>query len=48
MKLKKDAKLKEELTCRFKNDMGTLMNFDPATRKFQKFALSWAAFDQNK
>ena len=39
MKLKKDAKLKEELTCRFKNDVRTLMNFDLTTRKFQKFAL---------
>ena len=39
MKMKKDPKLKEELTCRLKNDMGTLMNFNPANQKLQKFAL---------
>ena len=39
MTMKKDAKLEEELTCPFKIDMRTLMNFDPSTRKSQKFAL---------
>ena len=31
MKMKKDKKLEEELTCRFKIDMRTLVNFDPST-----------------
>ena len=39
MTLKKDAKLEEELTCRFKIEMRTLMNFNPSTQKSQKFAL---------
>ena len=39
MTMKNDAKLEEELTCRFKIDMRNLVNFDPRTRKFQKFAL---------
>ena len=39
MTMKKDAKLEEELTCRFKIEMRTLMNFNPSTRKSQKFAL---------
>ena len=43
----KDAKLEEELTCRFKIEMRTLMNFNPSTQKSKNFALSWAAFDQS-
>ena len=39
MTMKNDAKQEEKLTCRFKIDMRTLMNFDPGTRKSQKFAL---------
>ena len=39
MTMKKDSKLEEELTCRFKIDMRTLTNFDLSTRKSQKFAL---------
>ena len=39
MTMKKDAKLEEELTCRFKIEMRTLMNFNPSTQKSQKFAL---------
>ena len=39
MTMKKDAKLEEELTCRFKVDMTTLMSFNPSTQKSQKFAL---------
>ena len=31
MTMKKDANSEEELTCRFKIDMGNLMNFDPRT-----------------
>ena len=34
-----DAKFEEELTCQFKIDMINLTNFDPSTRKSQKFAL---------
>ena len=35
----KDARLEHELTCRFKIEMRTLMNFNPSTQKSQKFAL---------
>ena len=35
----KDAKLEEEMICHFKIEMRTLMNFNPSTRKSQKFAL---------
>ena len=31
MTMKNDAKFEEELTCRFKIDMGNLMNIDPST-----------------
>ena len=31
MTLKSDTKFGEELTCRFKIDMGNLTNFDPST-----------------
>ena len=40
MKLKRDTKFGEELTCHFKTDMKNLTNFDLSTRKSQKmFAL---------
>ena len=39
MAMKNDAKLEKELTGCFKIDMRTLMNFDPSTRKSEKFAL---------
>ena len=39
MTLKNDAKFEEELTYQFKIDMRNLTNFDPSTRKSQKFAL---------
>ena len=39
MTLKNDAQFEEELTCRFKTEMRNLTNFDPSTRKSQKFAL---------
>ena len=39
MTMKKDAKLNNELTCRFKIDSSTLINFYPSFRKSQKFAL---------
>ena len=34
-----DTKFEDELTCQFKIDMRNLTNFDPSTRKSQKFAL---------
>ena len=39
MTMKNDAKTEEKLTCQFKIDMKNLTNFDPSTRKSQKFAL---------
>ena len=39
MTMKKDAKLEEEITFRFKTETRTLMNFNPSTQKSQKFAL---------
>ena len=39
MTVKNDTKFKQELTCQFKIDMRYLTNFDPSTRKSQKFAL---------
>ena len=39
MTLKNDEKFEEELACRFKIDIRNLANFDPSTRKSQKFAL---------
>ena len=39
MTMKNDAKFEKELTCQFKTDMWNLTNFDPSTRKSQKFAL---------
>ena len=47
MTLKNDAKRKKELTCLFKTDMRNLTNFDLSTQKSQKFALSWAPFEQS-
>ena len=31
MAMKNDAKFEEEVTCRFKIDMGNSINFDPST-----------------
>ena len=39
MTMKNDAKFEEESTCHLKTDMTNLTNFDPSTRKSQKFAL---------
>ena len=39
MKLKRDTKLGEESTCRFKIDIRNLTNFDLSTRKSQKCSL---------
>ena len=45
--MKNDEKFEEELTCRFKSDIRNLTNFDSSTRKSQKLALTWVAFDQS-
>ena len=34
-----DATSQGKLTCRFKSDLTNLTNFDPSTRKSQKFAI---------
>ena len=47
MAMENDAKFEKELSSQFKTDMRNLINFDPSTRKYQKFALQWAAFDQS-
>ena len=39
LKLMNDEKLEEELTCHFKSDMRNKRNFEPSTRKSQRFAL---------
>ena len=39
MAMKNDAKFEEELTYQFKIDMRNMTNFDPNTRKSQKYAL---------
>ena len=39
MTMTNGAKVEEDLTCQFKIDMRKLMNFDPSTRKSQKFEL---------
>ena len=39
MKLKRDTKFGEKLTCRFKIDIKNLTNFDVNTPKSQKFPL---------
>ena len=39
MALNIDATFEGKLTCAFKNDIRILTNFDPTTRKSQKFAL---------
>ena len=45
MTMKNYAKFEKELTGQFKTDMTNLLNFEPSTRKSQKFAHLWAAFD---
>ena len=47
MTMRNDTKFEEELTCQFKIDTKNFTNFDLNTQKYQKFALSWAAFDQS-
>ena len=39
MAMKNDTKFEEKLTCLFKINKKNLANFDPSTRKSQKFAL---------
>ena len=47
MTVKNYAKIEEKLTCCFRINVRTLINFDPSTRKSQTFAFQWAAFDQS-
>ena len=47
MTMKNDTKFEIEFTCRFKIAMRNLINFDPSTRKSQKFALQWVSFEQS-
>ena len=47
MAMENDAKFEKQLSSQFKTDMRNLINFDPSTRKSQKFTLQWAAFDQS-
>ena len=47
MTLKNDEKSEEKLTCCFKISMRNLTNSDSGTRKSQKSALQWAAFDES-
>ena len=46
MKLKRDAKLGEESTCRFKIGRSNLTNFDLSTQKFQNFHFSGLLLDK--
>ena len=39
MTIKNNAKFEDELTCHFKTDMRTLMNFDSSTQKSKNIAL---------
>ena len=39
MTMKNDTKFEKELTCQFKIDMINFENFEPSTRKFEKFTL---------
>ena len=47
MAMKNDTKFEKKLICLFKIDTRNLTNFDPSTRKSQKFAIQWVAFDQS-
>ena len=38
MTMKNNTKFEQDLTCQFKIDLRNLTNFDPSTRKSQKFA----------
>ena len=39
MTLKNDEKFEEQIACHFKIDMRNSTNFDPSSRKSEKFAL---------
>ena len=45
MKMKDNAKFKEELTFHFKTDMRNLTNFDSSTRKSKKNCFLIGCFD---
>ena len=46
MKLKRDTKFGEEMTCRFKMGIRNITNFDLSTQIFERFPLKWAPFEQ--
>ena len=46
MKLKRDTKFGEEMTCRFKIGIRNITNFDLSTQIFERFPLNWAPFEQ--
>ena len=46
MAMKNDAKIGVKLTSELKIEMKNLTSFDSSTQKSQKFALSWAVFEQ--
>ena len=47
MTMKNDTKIEEELTCHFKIDMRNFRNFNPSTRKSEKFVFQLAPCDQS-
>ena len=47
MKLKRDTKFGEELTCRFKIGIRNLTEFDPSTQKLKNCHFKWAPFEQS-
>ena len=47
MKLKRDTKLGEESTHRFKIGIRILTKYDPSTAKSQKFSFQWAPIEQS-
>ena len=47
MSMINDAKFEEELTCRFKIDMRSLINFNLISQKPQKIALQLTVFYQS-
>ena len=44
MTLKNNENFAEELTCRFKIDMGNFTNFDPSTQMFNLMGCIWEKY----
>ena len=47
MTMKNDTKIEEEVTCCFKIDMRNFTNFDPSTKKSNKFVFYLAPCNQS-